>query len=82
MHMVSKQVVDGKLRRKLDTAKTPCQRLLACKVLPPEQEARLADLYAKTNPRQSRREIYAAVQQLWEYPQPNTTIRKEAALAR
>jgi hypothetical protein len=82
MHMVSKEVVDGKLRRKHDTAKTPYQRLLTCKVLPPEQEARLANLYAKTNPRQLRRQIYAAVQQLWEYPQPNTTIRKEAALAR
>ena len=82
MHMVSKEVVDGKLRRKHDRAKTPYQRLLACKVLPPEQEARLADLYARTNPRQLRRQIYAAVQQLWEHPQSHTTTRKEAALAR
>ena len=82
MHMVDKEVVDGKLRRKHDRAQTPYQRLLTCKVLSPEQEARLADLYAKTNPRQLRRQIYAAVQQLWEYPQPDTTTRKEAALAR
>jgi len=82
MHMVGKEVVDGKLRRKHDRAKTPYQRLLTCKVLPPEQEARLATLYAKTNPRQLRRQIYTAVQQLWERPQADTTTRKEAALSR
>jgi hypothetical protein len=82
MHMVSKEVVDGKLHRKHDRAKTPYQRLLSYKVLAPEQEARLAVLYARTNPRQLRRQIYTAVQQLWEHPQTPTTTRKEAALSR
>lgn len=82
MHMVGKEVVDGKLRRRHDRAKTPYQRLLSCKVLTPEQEATLANLYAKTNPRQLRRQIYTAVQQLWEYPHADKTTRKEAALAR
>jgi hypothetical protein len=82
MHMVGKELVDGKLRRQHDRAKTPYQRLLTCKVLPPEQEARLATLYAKTNPRQLRRQIYTTVQQLWEHPQTDTTSRKEAVLSR
>jgi hypothetical protein len=82
MHIVSKEVVDGKLRRKHDRAKTPYQRLLTSKVLSPEQEARLATLYARTNPRQLRDEIYRAVEQLWQHPASNTIDRKEAALSR
>jgi len=83
LHLVGKEVVDGKLHRKWDQAQTPYQRLLASGVLSPEQEARLATLYARTNPRQLRRAIYQAVELLWESPQsPNTTNRKEAALPR
>ena len=83
LHLVGKEVVNGKLRRQWDQAQTPYQRLLASGVLSPEQEARLAALYARTNPRQLRRAIYQAVEQLWECPEsPNTTNRKEAALLR
>ena len=83
LHMVEKEVVDGKLRRKWDRAQTPYQRLLACGTLSPEQEVRLAALYAGTNPRQLRREIYQAVERLWQRPgSANTTNRKEAALLR
>lgn len=83
MHMVGKEVVDGKLHRKWDLAKTPYQRLLACNILSTKQETTLADLYVLTNPRQLRKDIYQAVEKLWEHPQsPSTTERKEAALSR
>ena len=83
LHLVGKEVVDGKLHRKWDRAQTPYQRLLASGILSPEQEARLATLYARTNPRQLRKAIYQAVERLWERPEStNTTNRKEAALLR
>jgi hypothetical protein len=79
LHLVGKVVVDGKLRRKWDQAQTPYQRLLASRLLSPEQEARLAALYAGTNPRQLRKAIYQAVDRLWQCPgSPNATNRKEA----
>jgi hypothetical protein len=80
MHMVSKEVVDGKLRRRHDRAQTPYQRLLACGILSPEQQARLTALYVRTNPRQLRTHIYMAVERLWERPE-SPTSRKEAALS-
>ncbi|MBI4288357.1 MAG: transposase family protein [Chloroflexi bacterium] len=83
LHMVEKEVVDGKLRRKWDKAQTPYQRLLACRTLSLEQEVRLAALYAGTNPRQLRREIYQALERLRQRPGfSDTTNRKEAALLR
>ncbi len=78
MHMVGKEVTDGKLHRKYDKAKPPYQRLQACTVLRPEQKDRLATLYARTNPRELHREIYQALERLWERPQPDKTNRKEA----
>jgi hypothetical protein len=83
LHLVGKEVVDGKLHRKWDQAQTPYQRLLASGVPSPKQEVRLASLYTGTNPRQLRKAIYQAVEQLWEHPESlNTTNRKEAALLR
>jgi hypothetical protein len=82
MHMVSKEAVNGRLRRKHDTARTPYQRLLASGILTPEQNKRLAELQANTNPRQLRRDIYQAVEQLWVHPHYNANERKEAALVR
>ncbi len=82
MHMRSKEVTKGKLQRKHDKAQTPYQRLLACNILTPEQKARLDALYARTNPRQLRDEIYRAVEQLWQQPASNTINKKEAALSR
>jgi len=83
LHMVAKEVVNGKLRRKWDRAKTPYQRLLASGVLSQEQEARLGEIYARTNPRQLRKEVYQAVERLWDGPEPFDTMqRKEAALPR
>lgn len=82
LHLVGKEVVNGKLRRRWDRAQTPYQRLLASGILTPEQQARLAALYRATNPRQLREEIYRAVERLWQQPRPDAqTNRKEAASA-
>jgi hypothetical protein len=80
MHMIGKEVIDGRLHRKHDKAKTPYQRLLDANILLPEPKAKLAALYARTNPRQLRKEIYRAVEQLWQLPAFNSSNRKEAAL--
>ncbi|MBI4300180.1 MAG: hypothetical protein HY677_03515, partial [Chloroflexi bacterium] len=77
LHQVSKEIVDGKLRRRWDRAQTPYQRLLTSGALTPEQEARLAALYAATNPRRLREDIYRAVEQLWQ----QADQRKEAAVS-
>ena len=83
LHMVAKEVVDGKVWRRWDQAQTPYQRLLSSGVLSPEQEARLATLYAETNPRQLRNSIYQAIERLWDCPRSTTTTDpKEAALLR
>ncbi|HLE80082.1 MAG TPA: integrase [Dehalococcoidia bacterium] len=80
LHLVGKEAVNGKLRRQWDHAQTPYQRLLVSGVLSPEQETRLAALYAMTNPRQLREAIYQAVERLGQSPKPApATNRKEAA---
>ena len=82
MHMVSKEAVNGKLRRKHERAQTPYQRLLTSGILSPEHERRLAELYTQTNPWQLRRNIYQAIEQLWSHIHNDVIERKEAALAR
>ena len=79
LHLTSKEVVNGKLQRRWDLAQTPYQRLLASGVLSPEQEARLARLYAQTNPRQLRETIYQAVERLWQKPEVQQAPRREKA---
>src|SRR5229473_1114184 len=49
LHLCEKTVVDGKVHRKWDEAKTPYERLLASKMLGPEQQERLQLLYEQTN---------------------------------
>ncbi len=83
LHMVGKEVRDGRLHRKWDRAQTPYQRLLASNILSPEHKARLATLCCATNPRQLRMAIYEAVERLWQRPMAARVIdRKEAALLR
>jgi hypothetical protein len=83
LHLVGKEIVDGKLRRRWDLAQTPYQRLLASGTLPPKQEARLAALHAGTNPRQLREAIYQTVERLWQHRNSTSaTKREEAALLR
>ena len=78
LHLTSKEVMDGKLKRRWDRAQTPYQRLLASGVLSEEQATRLGQLYAATNPRQLRQDIYRAIEQLWQLAYQG----KEAAAAR
>lgn len=77
MHLVGKQIMDGRLHRKWDRAQTPYQRLLASHILSPTNEARLADLYTKTNPRELRQAIYDSVAQLRENTHPMASIEKK-----
>ena len=67
LHLVGKQVIDGKVTRWWDEAQTPYQRLLAADILTPTVAAGLAALHATTNPRRLRQELYDAVAQLWEH---------------
>jgi len=83
LHLIGKEVVDGKVRRRWDRAQTPYQRLLARGALSPEQEARLATLHASTNPRQLRKTAYQAIDRLWKSPRStNMTKPKELVLIR
>ena len=82
LHQVRKEVIDGKLKRGWDKAQTPYQRLLASGVLPEQQKERLAGLYAATNPRRLREEIYRAVAHLWQHATPNATPIREEVGAR
>lgn len=66
LRLVGKPLVAGKLRRQWDAAQTPYQRLRTADVLNAEQEADLAQRYARTNPRQLRRQIYRQVTALWQ----------------
>jgi hypothetical protein len=58
---------EGKMKRKWDLAKTPYERLKQSGGLSGEQEARLEQLYAQTNPRALRREIYKRLEQIWAW---------------
>lgn len=64
LHLETKEVTDGKLKRTWDIAATPYQRLLATGVLSEEERERLANLYELTNPRRLRAEITARLGQL------------------
>ena len=80
MHWVGKEVINGKLRRKHDQARTPYQRLLASGALSSKDKARLAELSTRTNPRQLRKAIYNAIENLKAGSQIlNINNRKEAA---
>ena len=79
LHLVGKDMVNGKLQRRWDRAQTPYQRLLASGVLSLEQKTRLARLYAQTNPRQLREAIYQAVERLWQKPEVQQAPRREKA---
>lgn|ERR1017187_155575 len=57
LHLVTKRMEDGRLRRKWDESKTPFDRLLATGVLAPDAAEGLLQLRASTNPRALRRWI-------------------------
>ena len=70
LHLRSKAVVDGRLKRRWDRACTPYDRVLDSGILRPRQQARLALMYSRTNPRHLRRQIYQGLERLWKHPTP------------
>src|SRR6266853_3751865 len=66
LHLIKKEVIDGKVKRGWDEAQTPYARLLATGAIPPEQQERLQQLYLQTNPLALRQEIYERLTALWE----------------
>ena len=76
LHMVGKPVVDGRLKRRWDTARTPYDRVLASEVLEPDQQARLVAMHSQTNPRRLRREIYQELERMWDHPKQQRNERQ------
>ncbi len=74
LHLIDKQRVDGKTKRKWDEARAPYQRLLETKVLSAERAAELSRVYLATNPRQLKREIEQMRARLWDEPKPKGAL--------
>jgi PAS domain-containing protein len=72
LHLAEKTVVAGRLRRHWDTAQTPYQRLIAAGGLAADDQHRLGELYARTNPRALRHAIERDLRRLWSMPQTIT----------
>jgi len=70
LHLAVKGVIEGKVQRKWDEASTPYQRLLAAGGMIGNSAERLAALYAETNPRSLRREIYESRDALFDQAEP------------
>lgn len=68
LHLVGKEVIAGKLKRRWDEAQTPYQRLTATGVVTSPVAAGLAALHTGTNPRRLRQQMYDALARLWESP--------------
>jgi IS30 family transposase len=66
LHLIKKEVIDGKVKRGWDEAQTPYARLLTVGAIRPEQQERLQQLYQQTNPLALRQEIYERLTALWE----------------
>lgn len=65
LHLVEKQMVGDRVKRRWDKAQTPFARLTACSVLSEAEQNRLQALYDQTNPLALRREIYRLLDVLW-----------------
>jgi hypothetical protein len=66
LHLAEKKGQADRVKRKWDDAQTPYQRLVASGGLDAATQERLDALYAQTNPRQLRQQIYAGFARLWE----------------
>jgi len=76
LHLAHKTVVDGRLKRRWDQARTPYDRVLDSGVLGPSQHAQLAVMHSETNPRRLRREIYQELERVWDHPKPQRNQRQ------
>jgi len=71
MHLIQKEVIqqDGKparVKRHHDEARTPFDRLCDTDAIWPEHQQQLEALRDATNPRRLRKEIYDAIEHLWD----------------
>ena len=66
MKLVSKERVDGKVRKVYDTAQTPYQRVLASPDVSDENKDRLRALYLTLNPVTLHRTIEQQLRHIWE----------------
>lgn len=78
LRLATKEVSEGKVKRKWDEAKTPNERLLATGVLTEASRERLSVLYTQTNPRKLRQRIYELRDALWDQPQ---SVAKSSGMA-
>jgi hypothetical protein len=65
MKLVEKLRVGSKVRKKYDTAQTPCQRVLASPDIDQQTKDQLCELYLSHNPVELRRRIDANLKKLW-----------------
>jgi len=82
MHLTEKTVVhqaDGttQIKRRYDRAQTPFDRLCATAAILPAHRAQLTALRDQTNPRQLRREIHAARDQLFALPEAQPGVPED-----
>jgi hypothetical protein len=76
LHLRSKSVVDGRLKRRWDRACPPYDRVLERGVLGSRQRAQLAVMYSQTNPRRLRRQIYQELERMWDHSNHQTNNRQ------
>jgi hypothetical protein len=76
--LAEKQIVDGRVRRRWDTPRTPYERLRATDALTDAARDELDRLIQQTNPRALRRAIYDAIEHLWDEPAEQAQQQRSA----
>ncbi len=66
MKLIEKKRVNGQIKRKYDTPKTPHQRIAKTGILTKQQNKELKDLYKKLNPAELKRNIDSKIQMLFD----------------
>lgn len=73
--LISKARVGGKIHRKYDLAKTPCQRVMESKDISENKKQELRKIYLSLNPAQLKRDIDRKLNMLYEaYQNKNKTL--------
>jgi hypothetical protein len=73
--MVGKEVGEGRVRRRWDTAMTPHERLLATGALQTDTREKLGTIAHETNPRALRRQACKVTEGLWDEPDETKDVR-------
>lgn len=74
--LISKERVGGKIHRKYDTAKTPCQRIMESEEIPENKKQELEKAYLSLNPAQLKRDIDRKLDMLYRaYQDKNKTLK-------